>query len=184
MSNSSLAKRYARALFSIGEEEGLIEQFGTNLVDFAHVLSLNEQELFLAFINPVIHVKELLPVIESLTEKMDLQSHVSNFISLLLEKNRLELFFDICVHYQEMTDRKLGKIRASVETAVAISAEEKQQIQKSLAEANNVTLNNLLVDYSINPDLIGGIIAKVGDTLYDASIRTSLENIRTSLLSN
>lgn len=138
MSNSSLAKRYARALFSIGEEEGLIEQFGTNLVDFAHVLSLNEQELFLAFINPVIHVKELLPVIESLTEKMDLQSHVSNFISLLLEKNRLELFFDICVHYQEMTDRKLGKIRASVETAVAISAEEKQQIQKSLAEANNV----------------------------------------------
>ena len=184
MSNSSLAKRYARAIFSIGEDEGLIEQFGANLTDFSQVLSQNEQEIILVHFNPVIHVKELLPVVETLTVKLELNAQVSDFISLLLEKNRLELFFDISVHYQEMVDRKLGKIRASVETAVAISAEEKQQIQTSLAEANNVALNNLLVDYSINPDLIGGIIAKVGDKLYDASIRTSLENIRTSLLSN
>lgn len=184
MSNSSLAKRYARALFSIGEDEGLIEQIGNNLEDFSQAFSANEQELFLVFTNPIISVEELLPVVNTLAEKMELHPHAANFISLLLDKSRIVLFFDICTLYQEMADKKLGKVRGFVETAVDISTEEKKEIQKSLAQANNVPLDNLLVEYVTNPDLIGGIIAKVGDTLYDASIRTRLQDIKTSLLSN
>ena len=184
MSNSSLAKRYARALFSIGEEEGIVAQIGNDLGDFSDALSANEQELFLVFTNPIIAVEELLPIVNTLAEKMALHPHTANFISLLLEKSRIVLFFDICSIYQEMADKKLGKVRAFVETAVNISEEEKQEIQKSLAKANNVQLDNLLVEYTTNPELIGGIIAKVGDTLYDASIRTRLQDIKTSLLSN
>ena len=184
MSNSSLAKRYARALLSIGEEEGLIEQIGNNLGDISEALSANDQELFLVFTNPIIAVEELLPVVSVLAEKMELHPHTANFISLLLEKSRIALFYDICDLYRRMADKKLGKVRAFVETATAISTEEKNEIQKSLAQANNVPLDNLLVEYTTNPDLIGGIIAKVGDTLYDASIRTRLQDIKTSLLSN
>lgn len=184
MSNSSLAKRYARALFSLGEEEGLIEKIGDNLEDFSQALSANQQELFLVFTNPIIAVEELLPIVNTLAEKMKLEPLTANFISLLLEKSRIALFFEISAIYRDMTDKKLGKVRAFVETAVDISAEEKQEIQKSLAIANNVELDNLLVAYKTNPNLIGGIIAKVGDTLYDASIRTRLQDIKTSLLSN
>jgi F-type H+-transporting ATPase subunit delta len=184
MSNSSLAKRYAQALFSLGEEEGLIENIGDNLKDFSQALSANEQELFLVFTNPIIAVEELLPIVKTLAEKMELEPITANFISLLLEKSRIALFFEISAIYQDMTDKKLGKVRAFVETAVEVSAAEKQEIQKSLAKANNVGLDNLLVEYKTNPDLIGGIIAKVGDTLYDASIRTRLQDIKTSLLSN
>jgi F-type H+-transporting ATPase subunit delta len=69
-----------------------------------------------------------------------------------------------------------------VETAKEISALERVELRKTLAEASKVTPENLMVEYNINPDLIGGIVAKVGDTLYDASIRSRLKDIKATLL--
>ena len=80
-----------------------------------------------------------------------------------------------------MADAQAGRLRAYVETAREISALERAELRKTLAEASQVTPDNLLVEYQINPELIGGIVAKVGDTLYDASIRSRLKDLKASL---
>lgn len=184
MSNNSLAKRYARALFSIGEEENTVEVLGQDLEDFALALGANEKELLSVLTTPIIEDSELLALIATLSEKMQLQQHTISFISLLVEKKRLAIFSDIASLYRDMADKKLGIIRAEVETAVELSEEEKKQVQLTLAEVNNVALDKLMVEYNVNPDLIGGIVSKVGDTLYDASIRSRLQDIKHSLLSS
>jgi F-type H+-transporting ATPase subunit delta len=181
MANGSLAKRYARALLNLGLEDNNTDQLNQDLQSFADVLGLNDKELFKALCNPILKMEELSLVLDAVLDKLNLHAYTNNFIRLLLTKGRLVLFLDIANVYQEMVDEQAGRVRAFVQTAREISALERTELRKTLAEASKVSPDNLLVEYEINPELIGGIIAKVGDTLYDASIRSKLQNIKETL---
>jgi F-type H+-transporting ATPase subunit delta len=182
MANGSLAKRYARALINLGKEENTVDQLNNDLQEFGEVLSLNDNQLHKSLINPILTKEEITSVLNTLMDKLSLNPFTKNFIKLLQDKGRLVLYFDIAEVYQAMADQQAGRLRAYVETAKEISALERVELRKTLAEASEVTPENLLVEYKINPDLIGGIVAKVGDTLYDASIRSRLKDIKAILL--
>jgi F-type H+-transporting ATPase subunit delta len=182
MANGSLAKRYARALLSLGQEAQAIDQFNDDLQNFAEALQDNDRNLFGALTNPILKSQEKSSVLSIVLEKLNINSTVCNFIKLLLDKGRMVLFFEISTVYQTMADQQAGRVRAEVQTAKDTSAQERNELRKTLAEASNVSPDNLLVNYAVNPDLIGGIIAKVGDTLYDASIRSRLQDLKTTLL--
>jgi F-type H+-transporting ATPase subunit delta len=182
MANGSLAKRYARALISLGKEDNTVDKLNNDLQAFGEVLSLNDNQLFKSLINPILKKEEISAVMNTVMEKLSLNPITRNFIKLLQEKGRLVLFFEIADVYQAMADEQAGRLRAYVETAKEISALERVELRKTLAEASKVTPENLMVEYNINPDLIGGIVAKVGDTLYDASIRSRLKDIKATLL--
>ena len=182
MANGSLAKRYARALINLGKEENTVDQLNNDLQSLGEVFALNDNQLLKSLTNPILTADEISAVLQSVIEKLNLNPITQNFVKLLKDKGRLVLFFDIAQVYQEMADEQAGRLRAYVETAKEISALERVELKKTLAEASNVTPDNLMVEYQINPDLIGGIVAKVGDTLYDASIRSRLQDIKASLL--
>ena len=184
MANGSIAKRYARALLNLGEESDGLDQINNDLQAFGQVLMSDEQLLFNALTNPVLRIDEKSDVLNAIFNKMGAEMNVyaANFIRLLLDKGRLALFFDIAKVFQEMADERAGRVRAFVQTAQKISALERMELQKTIAEASNVSPDNLMVEYEVNTDLIGGIVAKVGDTLYDASIRSRLQELKTSLL--
>jgi len=182
MANGSLAKRYARALLNLGLEGNNVDQLNDDLQAFGAALSVNEQQLFTALTNPILTAEEISSVLQVVLQKLSLHKLSSNFIKLLLDKGRLILFFDISTVYQSMADEQAGRLRAYVETAREISALERIELRKTLAEASQVSPDNLLVEYHINPELIGGIIAKVGDILYDASISSRLLDLKSSLL--
>ena len=182
MANGSLAKRYARALINLGREENTVDQLNNDLQSLGEVFALNDNQLLKSLTNPILKADEISAVLNSVIEKLNLNPITQNFIKLLKDKGRLVLFFDIAQVYQEMADEQAGRLRAYVETAKEISALERVELKKTLAEASNIPPDNLMVEYQINPDLIGGIVAKVGDTLYDASIRSRLKDIKASLL--
>ena len=181
MSKGSLAKRYARALITLGKEDNAVDRLNDDLQDLGEVLSLNDRQLFKTLTNPILKAEEITGVLTAVLEKMDPHPFSRNFVQLLLDKGRLALYFDIAEVYQSMADAQAGRLRAYVETAREISALERAELRKTLAEASQVTPDNLLVEYQINPELIGGIVAKVGDTLYDASIRSRLKDLKASL---
>jgi len=182
MANGSLAKRYARALLSLGLENNNVDKLNEDLQSFGELLAANDNQLFDALTNPILQMEEIAAVLNAVLERIQLHELSSNFIKLLLDKDRLILFFDISNVYQEMADEQAGRKRAYVETAREMSALERTELRKTLAEASNTSPDNLLVEYHINPELIGGIVAKVGDVLYDASVRSRLVDIKTSLM--
>jgi F-type H+-transporting ATPase subunit delta len=183
MSSSSLARRYARAMIAIGEEEGAVDPIGKELEEFNNVLDLDGGILKNALLNPGIPADQRQAVLSKVLDKLGLAGNTSNFIRLLMLKNRLVVFSDILQAYQEMADGIAGRVRASVETATEIGLEQKDEIRKALAKAAGAEPSQLVVDYSVNKEIIGGIIAYIGDNIYDASIRSRLQDIKHSLIS-
>lgn len=184
MSNGSLSKRYARAIFSIASENNSIEQYNTALSDFVEVLTQNNAELLNALTSPAFKIEERKQVANVVTQKMALEQMLCNFINLLIDKDRLVLIEEISSFFNDMTDAHMGRVRATVQTAKELSDSERQDVAQTLANASEVSIENLIVEYSINPDIIGGIWARVGDKTYDATIRSKIRTMRQTLLNH
>ena len=182
MSNGSLAKRYARALFALGEELNLIEQFNTEIKSFTHTSSLNDNELLKALTTPIFKVEERKQVVNVVCEKLGLHQIVQNFIYVLLDKDRLSLQNEISDIFQTMTDSKAGRVRASVRTATSISDLEQAEIIDTLAQSLQISSDKLIVEFDIKPELIGGVWAKVGDRTYDATVLSKIQDMKGALL--
>ncbi len=183
MSNGSLAKRYARALFALGNESGLTEQFNSELASLSDTLALNNNELMTALTTPVFKIEERKHVANVVCEKLELHETVRNFVYLLLDKDRLELQEDIVRIFAEMADKKAGRVRATVHTATEISDDDKSKIAETLSTSLNIAKDKLIIDFGVRPELISGVWAKVGDRTYDATVLSKLEDMKVTLLS-
>ena len=175
MAEGSLARRYARALLALGQEAEQVDVFADNLAAFTEALNLNDQLLHHVLTNPGLTVAERRAVLQSVLEKMSLSPMVNNFLNLLVDKSRLVIFDQIQFAYQEMADALSGRVRATVTTASALHPSESTHIASVLSKAIGRTV---VVDYQVDEALIGGIVARVGDTVFDASIRTRLQDMR------
>ena len=191
MANQSLTRRYARAILEIGLEESTenaAQAFLHHLKNFAEVLLEQDEAgtpiLQEALLNPALTLDDKRAVLEKILEKLPLHNHVKNFIRILQEKNRLLLYHDIVSTYQGLLDEQQGIVRAVVTTVHEISAEEKAEIRVTLAKDSNIPTEKLLVEYKTNTDLIGGVIAQVGNKIYDASVKTKLQNMEQALISS
>ena len=178
MADGSLARRYARALLELGREQACIDQLSADLDAFAAVLDQDDAELRVVLNNPGLTTTERKNGVVAVLGLLPLHQLSRNFISLLVDKGRLVVFDDIRRAYTEMADDLAGRLRATVTTAAPADATTADQIRKVLESTTGKTV---LVDFQVDPELIGGIVARVGDTVYDASIRARLQNMRESL---
>jgi len=178
MASGSLARRYARALIGLGQEKDLMDLFAQELSAFHAVLEQNDGQLASALNNPGLTLTERKALVSAILAKLSLNTLTNNFIHLLMEKNRLLLFGNICQAYQEMADEVAGRVRASVTTAQALNKTNTKKIEGVLCKATGKTV---LVDFHVDPDLIGGIVARVGDVVYDASIQSRLRDLHDEL---
>ena len=177
MIGSDIAKRYARAFFEIAAEEALYEKYYDELNKFSGIIKESaDLKEFLA--NPVFDQADKKAVVATLLQKIQLSPITMNFLNLLVDKGRIDILPDIEHCYRVYMDDTLKRVRVSVHTAFPLSAELKGMLQKKLEE-----LTGKQVDMSIAEDasLLGGIVVRVGDTLYDGSIRAQLNNINNLL---
>ena len=181
MADGSLARRYARALIAIGAEEGCIDQLGADLVQFDQVLGLGDGALKSALSNPGVTTGERSSVMESVLTKLSLHVHVNSFLRLLVDKNRFAAFDQILAAFTEMADEVAGRIRATVTTASAQDATSQSEISAAIASSTGKKVD---VSFEVDPDLIGGIVAQIGDTVIDASIRSRLHELSTELVNS
>lgn len=175
MAEGSLARRYARALLALGQETDQVDVFAENLAAFTEALNLSDQLLHRVLTNPGLTVAERRGVLQAVLEKLALRPMVNNFLNLLVDKSRLVIFEQIQRAYQEMADDLSGRVRATVTTAAVLHPSEASHITSVLSKAIG---RLVIVDYQVDSELIGGIVARVGDTVFDASIRTRLQDMR------
>lgn len=174
MISSDLAKRYARAFFDIAVEEGKIEDYGRELAAFASLIVQNKAlQEFLA--NPIFELKSKKNVIEELLGRTRISGRTANFLRLLVDKQRINFLGEIENAYREFMDKSLKKVRVSVKTPYPLTSEMEGALKQRVAEMTGKEVEMTVED---DASLIGGLIVRVGDTMYDGSIKTQLGNIR------
>jgi F-type H+-transporting ATPase subunit delta len=172
--SSDLAKRYARAFFDIAVEEGKIEDYGRELAAFASLIVQNKAlQEFLA--NPIFELKSKKNVIEELLGRTQISGRTANFLRLLVDKQRINFLGEIENAYREFMDKSLKKVRVSVKTPYPLTSELEGALKQRVAEMTGKEVEMIVED---DASLIGGLIVRVGDTMYDGSIKTQLGNIR------
>lgn len=177
MIGSTIAKRYARAFFEIAEEDKQLEKYFLELSGFSGIIEGNDDlKGFLA--NPIFDQAEKKSIVESILQKTDVSRITSNYLKLLTDKQRIVILKDIVDAYRELMDAALKTVRVNVKTAFPLVPELVQKLQSGLeAQTGKQVEMTVMEDQS----LLGGIVVRVGDTVYDNSIKTQLNNIRNLL---
>ena len=101
-----------------------------------------------------------------------------NLVGFLVAKNRLRILGDLVTEYKHLMDDYHGREHAEVTTAVPLDEEEKKRLQKRLAM---ITHKEIVLTAQVDPEIMGGLVAKIGDRLIDGSIRTRLQDLRRGL---
>jgi F-type H+-transporting ATPase subunit delta len=174
----SIPRRYARALFQIGVEQGSFEGMGQELDDLAGVFQ-SSLELRQTLENPVFKPSEKRSILEKVLPRVAPSRHVQSFALLLLERGRISALPAIARAYRELTDAHAGRVRASVVSAQPLGAAELERVRRSLERR---TGKKVILEASVDPDLIGGLVSRVGDLVLDGSVRTQLAALRDRLL--
>ncbi len=174
----SVARRYARALFAIGVEKNSLESYGDELDSLATTYA-GSADLRQVLENPVFRPDQKRALLESVLSRVAAGPVVRNFALLLLDRRRVVALPAIARALRELTDLQLGRVRATVTSARPLDATTLADVQRALERRTGKTV---VVETAVDPTLIGGIVARVGDLLLDGSLRTQLETLRTRVL--
>ena len=158
-----IARVYAEALFAVAARDGKAEDTGDELAAF--------------FVSPAVTRRTREPVLEAAL-KDNASPLVGNFLRVLNQNNRLDLLRAIAAAYRDLLDQRAGRVRVTVRSAVALSEEQQDALRRTLAESLH---KEPVLDLRTDPELLGGMVVQVGDKVYDTSVRTRLEALRTQL---
>ncbi|MCO4744279.1 MAG: ATP synthase F1 subunit delta [Proteobacteria bacterium] len=178
MANLATARRWAQAFLDLAAEEGKIDAMGAEL---ASAWSLFEGDATNALSNPVFTQDERRKALDALIAKGKISGLTANLLRLMLEKGRFGLLGDVAAVYRENADERAGRVRVVVETAFPLTPQLEGEIRSSLEK---VTGRSVVLEPLVDPSLIGGLVARVGSKVYDASVRTRLRDLSHRLTSS
>lgn len=177
MPTGSIARRYARALMGIGVEDGTYEAMGRQLGVLARAMKTS-QELSETLSNPAFPRADRRKVLRAILERIQATKTVESFTMLLLDRERLAVLPDISRELDRMIDERAGRIAAEVVSAQPLTDDQAAQLKAALEKLSGKQVELARRE---DPALLGGVVAKVGDIVYDGSLRTQLAQLRTSL---
>ncbi len=179
MTGNIVSRRYAQALFSIGQEKGKKElaAYGQSLEQLAEMV--RESDDFSRFFrNPVFTSEEKKAVLQEIFTKAPAPDEVKNFCFLLADKDRLPLLIEIQEHFTKLLNAAQGIISGDLTTAVTLSEALRTSIQNSL---KSKIKKEVRLSFSVDKGLLGGFKLKIGDKVMDASIKTQLEILKENI---
>jgi len=174
MARLTSGKRYAQAAFELALERGELDSWQAGLRKIAEMST--DEKLVALLKNPKLplQVREAL-----LTERLGKINPLAlNLAYLLVKKHRLSIAGDISLQYDRLLDTHQGIEHVEVVTALPLGDEDRERISSRFGE---ITGHKVVIDAQVDPSIVGGIKAKIGDTLIDGSIRNRLEALRKSL---
>jgi F-type H+-transporting ATPase subunit delta len=167
-----LARVYSRALFAVAREHGKLALLREQLGQFADALQQN-RELAIFFFSPYFTTIEKQQSLGGLLDGAD--EILINFLSLLIENHRMPVVLRIRQQFEQLLDEENRTLPVEVTSAVPLDQKTTESLGKTIGERadRHVTLTAL-----VDPDILGGIIVRVGNSILDASIRNRLEQLR------
>ena len=177
MIGSKVSKRYAKALLSLGQEDGHFEKYGRDLQDFSEFCEGNK-EVKEVIANRIFPAEERRTILQILLEKSSYSDMVKNFLNLLIDKNRIGAIHQISDHYERLTDDISNIARAEIFTSRPLKEDAQNKLEKVLEDLTSKTIK---LEIKEDESLIGGIVVKIGDLVLDGSVKAQLEGLNESL---
>jgi F-type H+-transporting ATPase subunit delta len=167
-----LAQVYARSLFEVAREHGSLDELRAQIGQFADAVNEN-RELAVFFFSPYFSTKEKQDALERILDGAD--EALMNFLRLLIENHRMPVIFRIRQEYERLWQEENRMLPVQITSAIALDETTTASLGKTIGEraGRNVTLATI-----VDPDILGGIIVRVGNSILDASIRNRLEQLR------
>lgn len=178
MRHTILARRYAKALFSLGKEQGKTEEYSGMLGALAGLYADGTAGVGDAVTNPLYPLDVRQKVMAKIAESMQADAIMTSFLNLLIEKKRADILPDIAEAMQGMVDKDQNISHGSIVSAVELDNALLEKIQATLEK---LTGNKVILETQVDPSIIGGILAKVGDLVLDGSIKTQLNGLKESI---
>jgi F-type H+-transporting ATPase subunit delta len=178
MADFKVSYRYAASLLETAEDKNVLEKTAADAEFIKHVLEENP-DLKRALENPVIkqHIKKSIMVN---IFKSSIDEETMRFVEFIIHKNREDLVYDIFLKFLELYNEKLGVVDVEVKTAFDLDDDQKEKLKEKL---QNYLNKKTRISFQIDKEIIGGFIAKVGDTIYDASLKHQLVLLKKQFLS-
>jgi F-type H+-transporting ATPase subunit delta len=174
----SIARRYAKAIFQIGVDMGTFELLGRQLNELA-ALWKDSAELRQTLENPVFKQSQKRAVLQGLMPRLAPARQVQSLALLLLERGRIAILPAVARAYEEMSDEKLGRVRAVVKSSKPLDIASETEVRKALERR---TGKKVLMTTVVDPGLIGGVVAHVAGLEIDGSVASRLAAIKQRLV--
>ena len=179
MSVRTSANRYAKALFDVSlQEKADLTKIAEDLSAFSELLASNS-ELMRAAARVGVADAARKAMMTQIADRLGVADQVKKLVVVLTETRKLNLIKDLADAYRERLLAHQNIVRADVTSAVALSSDKTKALADSLSK---VTGKKVEVQVSVDPELLGGVVARIGSTVYDGSVRTQLQRLRQELV--
>jgi F-type H+-transporting ATPase subunit delta len=173
----SVSLQYANALADIALQQGAADPAARQLQEFvAAYRESSELQNFLG--SPAVTAEDKRGVLEKIAARMGASKIIRNFLFVVADHGRAQDVPEIAEAFEEVVRQRQGIAEAQVYSAVGLSEAQKSELTKALARLTGKTVDP---NYFIDPELLGGTLVRVGDTIYDGSLRNRLEQMRARL---
>ncbi len=175
----SASLQYANALADIALEQGASEPAAKQLESFAAAYEESaELRTFLA--SPAVSMEAKHEVLEKIAKRLGASKIIRNFLFVIADHRRTQLIPEIVATFQQVLRQRQGVAEAEISSAVELTSAQKKELAATLAR---VTGKKIEPKYSLDPALLGGAVVRIGDTIYDGSLRSRLNEMRARLAS-
>ena len=179
MTRHAAATRYARALFDVALRESDVVKIDDELNGFVGMIQSHDV-LATIFTNPAIPASRKAALVKALMERAGpLSTPLQKLMLLLADRDRLVLLADLASVYRDRLLDHQRVIRGNVTTAVALDEQKLRFLEQGLSRA---TGRKVILDSTVDPSIIGGVVTRLGSTVYDGSVTTQLNRLKQSLI--
>jgi F-type H+-transporting ATPase subunit delta len=176
----SASLQYANALADVVLAQGAADPAVKQLSDFAAAFG-ESAELRNVLANPEVRLESKHKVIEKIAARLGASKIIRNFLFVVADHQRTHLLPEIVTQFEEVIRRRQGIAEAEVSSAMELSAAQKKELAQTLAR---LTGQKVELNYSLDPALLGGAVVRIGDTVYDGSVRSRLNELRARLMAD
>lgn len=175
---SAIASRYARAFADVVFAHNLdANQAQQQLADLAELVR-DSQELRRVLENPAVPHPQKIKLLDAVVGRLGGSQQVRNCAAILVDKRRIGLLPEIAEQLKAEINERLGFAEAEVATSRDLSADERSALEQQVSK---LTGKKVRARYQRDPQLLGGVVVKVGSTIYDGSVRGQLQRLRTAM---
>lgn len=179
MSAYLIAERYAKALNAAIANDTALDEAQQSLGDLARVV-LDHHDFRTLVTNPAITLERRGAALDEVLRRMSVPDTVASLVRVMLWRGRIVELPRVSAYFHELVDARLNRVGAEVVTAVPLKADEEASLRKSLTAYAG---RDIRMTTQIDPAIVGGVVARIGDTVIDGSLRTRLARLRQRIVS-
>jgi F-type H+-transporting ATPase subunit delta len=178
VTQQSVARRYAGALFDVVKKSGAMDTAYTGVSAFAALVA-GSPELQKVFASPAVPAAKKRVLAETLAGQLGLSQEVVRLLGVMGDRDRLNLVAGVAAAFEARVMHERQILQADVTTAVPLTSDSSAALAAALGRATGGTVK---IDAHVDPSIIGGVVARVGSMVFDGSVTRQLEIMKTQLI--